>query len=72
MVLGGRVVGVDRGRGHAPSGPVDRQVELPHVVDEAVVAGPEVVAEVVDADDGQVLILFFELKRRFKTDVEMF
>ena len=59
LVLGRRVVGVDRRRGHAPPGPVNLEIQFFHVVDETVVAGPEVVAEVVAADDGKVLILFF-------------
>ena len=64
LVLGGRVVRVHRGWGHAPSRPVDRHVQLLHVVDEAVVSRAEVVPEVIVAYDRQVLILFFKLKQR--------
>ena len=69
LVLGGRVVRVYRGWGHAPSRPVDRHVQLLHVVDEAVVSRAEVVPEVIVAYDRQVLILFFKLKQRRSADL---
>ena len=62
LVLCGRVVGVHSGRGHAPSGPINRQIQFSHIVDEAVVTWPKVVAEVVVGHDAQVLIFFLQLK----------
>ena len=62
LVLCGCVVGVHSGRGHAPPGPINRQIQFSHVVDEAVVTWPKVVAEVVVGHDAQVLIFFLQLK----------
>ena len=39
--LGGRVVGVDGGRGHAPPGPVDRLVQLLEVLQHAPLVVPD-------------------------------
>lgn len=67
LVLGGRVIGVDLRRRHAPPRPVDQLIQLAHVLLEGEAVEANAVVKVLVFDDRQLLVLFGE--RPLVTDV---